>query len=420
MGEPEKCRNCLKIMEIGCIISDVERAIYRGEDVPTCPHSSDPVNQPNQRPPESQKISIKASSINEKTSSINENKKYKTVSGSATSSFHPSSSSMMSKVDGRFLNERDLKILKLLSIGYHERGIARLKNEKRPTIQSIVKKLRELKLIKPVGKSNVRSYPKFYYATPKGMKFLEYNERETRNQELPPLSCHCNSFKFQAEGILPTSDRPIKMTHWIAYDFHYPNHKIRTIPGKKNNLIIVFVNHDLGADTVENLNHKYEELAKKYAREFSQEHGLKVGLPQRYKKPHYTIKNSAVAKKLTEQGEFRIESNGGLEIFDRSRSEGDRETTDEEKARQWENALYQIPKEFPKVRTEVHELEDRLSNTVSEIQEKIKRQDQAIITQGQAILHIQERELSKHSGEKYESQARNEKSKPEPVLEGYG
>ncbi|VVB51648.1 Uncharacterised protein [uncultured archaeon] len=232
------------------------------------------------------------------------------------------------------LDSFDLKIMELLLERHYESSISRITGRPRTTIQKRINRLKTLEIIKPEKQNHIC----FYMINPRMTPFLVHDERPTRERERQAgFTLHCSAFKFPLiSGLPPTSKHPIKMRNWTGYDFKESHNVIRIIP----KWIIVFVNEDLKSDSVENLNAKYRELAISIAGRFAEAHGLKLGAPKEYQTPHFTLKDNALAKALSDVGEFQTES--GIHI-DKSRSSGDLEM-DYEAAKAMEYSLIQRPK----------------------------------------------------------------------------
>lgn len=255
----------------------------------------------------------------------------------------------------------DIHILRLITEKYHERGIARQTGRRLSTIQYRLERLEKQGLIKSRLESSALSKIKTFELTQKGTKNLIHHDSAPVHT---PFTAHSMSFKFPIlSGIQPKSPQGYKMTNWMGYVFDYPNHSIRSTP--KN--IIVDVNLDLGADSVDNLNLKYSQYAQKFAVEFAERYKLTIGAVQRYREPHFTIEDSALGQLVAERGEFVTRT--GV-MFNKSQSKGDAEFK-EEGARAFEFTLNQMPTIVAGLKSGFSELKATVTEKVSALESNL-------------------------------------------------
>jgi hypothetical protein len=175
-----------------------------------------------------------------------------------------------------------------------------------------------------------------------------------------PFTSHAMSFKFEIlEGKQPKSPRAYKMKNWLGYVFEYTNHVVRTTPSN----IIIDVNLDLGADTVDNLILKYSQFAQKYGLDFAERHRITVGQCQTYRSGHYNKENIPFIQLIAERGEFQ---SNDVKI-DKSKSNGDCEFN-EDSARGFEFVLNQMPAIVAKLCNKI----DHIEKTICKDQESEK------------------------------------------------
>lgn len=305
------CAECQTAWQKGCQIADIESCKDEDIQIPSCARTNKTHAEISPSIDEEY-----ASTVKRKVVSIDENPgihRRETENGIR----YPCSVSK-SSIGANFpLDPLTLRILNLLSIHHYERSISRILARPRVTIQKRIRRLKEMGLIRP---ESANSYINFYALTPSGIHLLVYDENPTRNQEgKSPFSLHSSRWYFPIiSGLQPMSKHPVRMRNWTGYDFKSPLYSIRTTPRS----IHVSVNIELTGDSIENLNAKYKELAIGYAGKFAQDHGLTLGSePKPYQKPHFTLKNNALAKIVSEAGNVRTPD---IHI-DRSRSNGDLE-----------------------------------------------------------------------------------------------
>jgi DNA-binding Lrp family transcriptional regulator len=260
------------------------------------------------------------------------------------------------------LDELDKQILKLLVEDYHCRLLAKTLKQPQSTIQYRLKRLQKNGLI--IDSPGVYN-TKLYRLTSRSSELLIHNES---HPSLMPFTAHCMSFKFPIlEGNQPKSHSKQKMKNWESYIFSFSTYTIKTTTKH----IIVFINQDLGADSIDNLNLKYSELAQTYASKFAKEHNITIGGISRYREGHFTIKDSALGQIISERGEFRTQS--GI-MIDKSRSSGDLEML-EDSARSFEFAFNILPALTAGLHGEMRGVSvklEALSSTLADIQVRLQ------------------------------------------------
>lgn len=271
-----------------CMYGDIQSA--KGDiDSSICPNLSGLLPEI-RRPPEVQKDE-KSPTPYEKSSTPHEDGRNKIGNGSQNSTFRQPNSSMGREDRKKRREALDLKILKLITYMYHVSMIARLLNEARTTIIYRLKKLMERRLIKPDGKSNARSYPKFYVLTSKGTEVLiQYEEGSSAYEPQFRYDHHANSFKSEIlGGARPKGHHSYHPKNWTGEVFYGDGFKIRLT----SKHAIVDIQQDLGADTEANLLLKYHTLAQNYLRQFSAHHNIQLSpAVEQNREPHRSIPNS--------------------------------------------------------------------------------------------------------------------------------
>ena len=112
------------------------------------------------------------------------------------------------------------------------------------------------------------------------------------------FTTHNMCFKFAiVTGEQPKSINSFNMNHWTGYRFIENDHMITST----TNSIIMNIKKDLGAGTIDELNLKYNDIAKVYARNFSEKHELVLGEINQAAKPHYTIPTTSIEKILSKR-----------------------------------------------------------------------------------------------------------------------
>ena len=100
------------------------------------------------------------------------------------------------------------------------------------------------------------------------------------------FTAHNMCFTFLLlKGKQPISTQPFNVQSWTGYRFIHNNHMITSTPSA----IIITINEDLGAGTIDDLNLKYTEAAQEHAHNFAEQHDLMLGDILQCAKPHFTI-----------------------------------------------------------------------------------------------------------------------------------
>ena len=98
------------------------------------------------------------------------------------------------------------------------------------------------------------------------------------------FTTHNMRFKFAiVNGEQPKSKYPFHMKNWTGYKFINDGYTV--VSTTKS--IIIYINQDLGAGTIDDLNLKYTEVAQAHANNFARQHNLTLGKLQRHGIPHY-------------------------------------------------------------------------------------------------------------------------------------
>lgn len=153
------------------------------------------------------------------------------------------------EINDLLLDSLDEEIIRLVAQNAHAMSIAKTLKRPQSTIQLRLRRMKKHQLIIPY--KGVYG-TKLYQVSGKLNHLLVHIETKP---PITPFTAHSMSFKFPIlEGTQPRSSKGHKMTNWTGYVFEYPDHVIRTTP--KN--IIIYINQDLGAASIDDLNLKYE------------------------------------------------------------------------------------------------------------------------------------------------------------------
>jgi hypothetical protein len=366
------CQECSNQLSKGCIMGDLEASAAEYRTIPECfsDKKIDPPTNEKNRP------------TNEKNRPINEginrpdNEEKFDKNSSHTPKFQtdpltrgkndppPNEKSdphqYVFTQNGKIkITELDIQILELAIKRYHPRLITKTLNQPWKTVRNRINRLEKAGLITPYqGAYNT----KLYHVSTKLTDLLIHNEDKPL---VTPFTAHCMSFKFPIlEGTQPRSSKAFKMTNWTGYVFDdHPDYVIRTTP--KN--IIVDVRQDLGADSIDDLNLKYSQLAQSYAYKFAEKHQLILGGIAHYREAHFTIEDTALGQIVSERGEIRTKS--GI-MIDKSRSSGDIEMK-EETARAFEYTINQFPITAANIESELKGLKDQVAVKLDHINSDI-------------------------------------------------
>jgi hypothetical protein len=241
------------------------------------------------------------------------------------------------KINGITLDSLDKNIITFAAEYHHARSISRKLNRPESTIMYRLNKMEKAGLISQVipenEKPGAKTKLKCYHISEVCATSLIYNDKK------PPatdFTVHAMSFIFPIlEGTPPKSAQRYKMNHWEGSIFTFANHKIRVTTKS----IIIDINEDLGAGSIDDLNLKYSQLAQSHAYKFAEKHHIVLGGISKYRQGHFTIEDNALAQIISERGEFKTTS--GI-MIDKSRSSGDLEMQ-EDNARAFEFTINKLP-----------------------------------------------------------------------------
>jgi hypothetical protein len=254
------------------------------------------------------------------------------------------------------LDSLDQKIISLVAQNAHARSIAKTLKRPQSTIQLRLHRLEKHQLIIPY---------KGVYGTKLYQVSARLNHLLIHNETTPfvtPFTAHSMAFKFQIlEGDQPRSPRAQKMKNWMSYIFKFPDHTIRTTPRS----VIVFINQDLGAASIDDLNLKYSQLAQSYAYKFAEKYHITLGSISKYRDPHFTLEDNPLARIIAERGE--VHTTSGL-FIDKSRSSGDLEMK-EETARAMEFTLNKLPFMTAGFQSKLQEVKQTVDESASRLEE---------------------------------------------------
>jgi hypothetical protein len=241
------------------------------------------------------------------------------------------------KINGITLDSLDKNIITFAAEYHHARSISRKLNRPESTIRYRLNRMEKAGLITQIipenEKPGAKTKLKCYHISEVCATSLIHNDNKS-----PPtdFTVHSMSFSFPIlEGDQPKSSNGQKMNNWISYIFKFSNHTIRTTTKS----VIIFINEDLGAGSIDDLNLKYSQLAQSHAYKFAEKHHIVLGSISKYRQGHFTIEDNALAQIISERGEFKTAS--GI-MIDKSRSSGDLEMQ-EETARAMEFTINKLP-----------------------------------------------------------------------------
>lgn len=258
------------------------------------------------------------------------------------------------------LTPLDWDIIEYLIDDMHIMGMVNSIGKPRSTIRYRVKRLEKAGLLHATkGVYGTKLYKLSKDLSTQMGESLIHNEDRHRAVD---FTAHAMSFKYPlVSGIQPQSKHSYKMKNWLGYVFTFKDHVIRTTPKS----IIIDINVDLGAGSINDLNIKYMDVAQPYISNFAKQHRLDLGTPQQYRKPHYTIEDTAIGQILTERGEFKT-TGMGLS-FDKSKSTGDLEMG-ERSARAFEFTLNELPHITDKIKSKLYDLNQTTTEEFSKTQ----------------------------------------------------
>ena len=246
------------------------------------------------------------------------------------------------------LSPLDWEIIEYLKDDMHVRGIANSICRPQSTITYRVKRLEKAGLLYATkGVYGSKLYKISSDLFTQMDKSLIHNEER---KQATDFTAHAMSFKYPlVSGTQPQSKHSYKMMNWLGYVFTFKDHVIRSTPKS----LIIDINLDLGAGSINDLNIKYMDIAQPYILNFAKQHKLDLGTPQQYRPPHYTIEDTAIGQILTERGEIKTKGMGLS--FDKSKSTGDLEMG-ERSARAFEFTLNELPHITDKIKSKLSEL----------------------------------------------------------------
>lgn len=263
------------------------------------------------------------------------------------------------------LTPLDWEIIEYLQDDMHVRGISNGIGRSQSTISYRVKRMEKAGLLH----ATKGVYGTKLYKLSKDL-FTQMNESLIHNEERYPatdFTAHVMTFKFPIlNGVQPKSKKSYKMKNWVGYVFKFNDHVIRTTPVS----ILIDINLDLGAGSINDLILKYMDVAQPYTQNFAQQHKLDLGAPMECRSPHYTIEDTAISQILTERGEFKTKGMGLS--FDQSKSTGDLEMG-ERSARAFEFTLNKLPHITDKINSKLGELNQTTSEEFSKTQSTLEQ-----------------------------------------------
>jgi hypothetical protein len=295
------------------------------------------------------------------------------------------------------------------------------------TIIYRAKKFEDRGLIKPPGKSNARSYPKFYDLTTTGTEFLMHNEGISTPYDKPfNYSHHAVSFKAEClGGAHPKGDHTYHPKGWDGEVFYYDGYKIRLTP----HYAIVDIKEDLGADTEANLLLKYHTLAQTYLKKFSAQYNIQLSpVVEQNREPHRSIpgSNNLAQEMLGSMGGELYDKETGLQIDESdNKHKGELEFVGKKGAgtsKRLQHLINQGPVILADTKAKVEDAKakvDSIEKVIHSEFQEVKTEMREIKTKiSELPLEIklqqvqQEKEELRARLQEYENQAPKEKSKP--------
>jgi DNA-binding Lrp family transcriptional regulator len=264
------------------------------------------------------------------------------------------------KMNDLVLTPLDREIIECLEDDIHIRGIVNSICAPRSTIRYRVNRMEKAGLLTATNGVYGTKLYKISSDSPTQMgESLIHNEERHAATD---FTAHAMSFKYPViGGVQPKSKHSYKMRNWLGYVFTFNDHVIRTTPKS----IIIDINVDLGAGSINDLNIKYMDVAQPHILNFAKQHRLDLGTPQQYRKPHYTIEDTTIGQILTERGEFKTKGMGLS--FDKSKSTGDLEMG-EKSARAFEFTLNELPHITDKIKSKLNDLNQTTTEEFSKTQ----------------------------------------------------
>ena len=372
----EVCEGCTKRDSKTCIYSDIERSRDGTIIIPKCMVSfgHKPVHpRENTRTP-----TREHPNTHEKPNTQNDSGVWKTQKTEQGNEEIRTPQGYQPKSHKIKLSKNDEKIIVLLGDQenpHHVRSLARALNTAPSTMSNRLKKLEKAGIIKSYkGVAATKIYKLSVHLNTQSDQSLIYDDN--RHQSAQSFTAHCMTFKFPIiTGTQPKSKHPFKMNNWTGYTFHHKNYEIRSTTQS----IVIDINQDLGAGSIDDLTLLYSDIARGHLVEFAKQHNITLGTPQSYRKQHFTIPNTSIGKILSERGSFNTAE--GL-MIDESKSKGDLEMG-EDLARDFEFTLNKLPGIANNIENRLGELNE---TTKTEFEKTTDRFDK--VDEGITNLHI--------------------------------
>lgn len=345
-------RDCPSRYENDCILGDLESSHEEYVELPVC--ASVGVNSKKLSHPMIELSPLNENSPTQKNSS---DQHIKIRQQNNEDVRHPRGTGINFR--GLNLTDLDIKILNLLPLQCGTKELSSQLKQPRSTVRYRLSRLEKAGLISP-DKGVYGT--KLYHISTNLANFFKHNETKPPNTL---FTAHNISFKFPIlDGKQPKSPKAQEMTNWNSYIFKFPNHTIRATTKH----IIIFVNQDLGAASINDLILKYSQIAQSHAYKFAQKHHIVLGGISKYREPHFTLEDNPLAQIIAERGEFKTTS--GLQI-DKSRSSGDLEMK-EETARAMEFTINKLPVIAAELQSEVQQIKNNQDSTHKLLQEFVQ------------------------------------------------
>ena len=372
----ETCESCTKRNSKMCVYSDIEGSRDETIIIPQCMvsfgHKSEHIREntrthTREHPYTYEKRNTKnESSVGKKQKSEQGNEKIRTPQGETPKSH---------KIK---LSKNDEKIIVLLGDQenpHHVRSMARALNTAPSTMSNRLKKLEKAGIVKSYkGVAATKLYKLSSRLSNQSDQSLIHDDN--RQQSAQSFTAHCMTFKFPiVTGIQPKSKNKFHMNNWTGYTFHGKNYEIRSTTKS----IIIDINQELGSGTIDDLTLIYSDIARGHLVEFTKQHKITLGTPQRYRKQHFTIPDTAIGKILSERGSF--DTKGGL-MIDESKSAGDLEMG-EDLARDFEFTLNKLPKITNDIESQLGNLNKTTTDEFTKTTNRFDKVDEGITN-----LHI--------------------------------